>query len=46
MDYASRGRDPRYDSVIVGNSHIAPISPTRLSEATGQRFVALIAAGG
>jgi hypothetical protein len=46
FDYASRGRDPMFDSVIVGNSHVAPISPTRLSRASNGHFAALIVAGG
>ena len=46
LDLASRGRDPRFDAVIIGNSHAAPISPTRLTEATGGiPFASLIAAG-
>jgi len=47
LDLASRGRDPRFDAAIIGNSHVAPISPTRLSEATGGvPFASLIAVGG
>lgn len=45
VDMASRGRDPSFNAVIIGNSHIAPIAPARLSEATGLSFVSLIAAG-
>ena len=38
---ASRGRDPRYEGAILGNSHIQLIEPARLSAATGIRFVQL-----
>jgi hypothetical protein len=41
MAHASRGRDPQFDSVIIGNSHIQLISPERLAGATGLRFVSL-----
>lgn len=47
FDLASRGRDPRFEAVIIGNSHAAPISPARLTEAAGGvPFASLIAAGG
>lgn len=42
---ASRGRDPRFQGAIFGNSHIQLISPERLQAATGIPFVSLIAPG-
>lgn len=45
FDMASRGRDPSFDAVIIGNSHIAPISPSRLSGLTGMRIASLTAPG-
>src|SRR3712207_6134716 len=38
---ASRGRDPAFDSAIIGNSHIQLLSPERLKEKTGLSFVQL-----
>jgi hypothetical protein len=37
----SRGRDPRFDAAIIGNSHLMPLEPKRLSAATGSSFVQL-----
>jgi hypothetical protein len=37
----SRGRDPRFDAAIIGNSHLMPLEPKRLSAATGFSFVQL-----
>jgi len=37
----SRGRDPRFDAAIIGNSHLMPLEPKRLSTATGLSFVQL-----
>lgn len=42
---ASRGRDPAFDSMIVGNSRIQLISPERLAKATGLNFVQLSVPG-
>jgi hypothetical protein len=41
----SRGRDPRFDAAIVGNSHGQLLAPSRLSQATGLRFVQLTVPG-
>ena len=38
---ASRGRDPAFDSAVVGNSHIQLLSPERLKAKTGLNFVQL-----
>ena len=38
---ALRGRDPAYEGAILGNSHIQPVEPARLSQATGIPFVQL-----
>jgi hypothetical protein len=38
---ASRGRDPRFDSAIFGNSRTYSIDPEKLSMATGYEFVSL-----
>jgi hypothetical protein len=38
---ASRGRDPTFDSAIVGNSHVQLLSPERLKRRTGLSFVQL-----
>lgn len=38
---ASRGRDPRFTSAVIGNSHVQFISPERLREKTGLSFVSL-----
>lgn len=38
---ASRGRDPRFDSAIFGNSRTYSLDPARLSAATGYNFVSL-----
>ncbi|MBV8766780.1 MAG: hypothetical protein JOZ66_17880 [Hyphomicrobiales bacterium] len=37
----SRGRDPRFNAAIIGNSHLMPLEPKRLSAATGYSFVQL-----
>jgi hypothetical protein len=42
---ASRGRDPAFNAMIVGNSRIQLISPERLKEATGLDFVQLAVPG-
>jgi hypothetical protein len=42
---ASRGRDPRFDSAIFGNSHIQLIRPETLTAQTGSKFVSLIVPG-
>jgi hypothetical protein len=41
----SRGRDPRFDSAIVGNSHVQLLDPERLFDATGFRFTQLSTPG-
>jgi hypothetical protein len=38
---ASRGRDPRYNAAVVGNSTGQLLDPYRLSDGTGLRFVQL-----
>ncbi|HLO77811.1 MAG TPA: hypothetical protein VK196_15250 [Magnetospirillum sp.] len=38
---ASRGRNPAFDSAVIGNSHSQILSPERLSEGLGGRFVSL-----
>ena len=38
---AMRGRDPAFSAAIIGNSHIQPVEPQQLSEATGIPFVQL-----
>jgi hypothetical protein len=38
---ASRGRDPAFDSAIVGNSHVQLLSPERLRGKSGLSFVQL-----
>ena len=42
---ASRARDPQFDSAIFGNSTGQLLNPAELSEATGKRFVQLVAPG-
>jgi hypothetical protein len=42
---ASRARDPRFDSAIFGDSTGQLLNPARLSQATGARFVQLVAPG-
>jgi hypothetical protein len=42
---ASRARDPHFDSAIFGDSTGQLLDPARLSEATGARFVQLVAPG-
>ena len=42
---ASRARDPRFDSAIIGNSTGQLIAPAELSPATGKHFVQLVAPG-
>jgi hypothetical protein len=41
LAFASLGRDPRYDSAIVGNSTIQLLSPERLARLGAGRFVQL-----
>jgi hypothetical protein len=38
---ASRGRDPRFNAAVVGNSTAQILNPYRLSELTGLRFIQL-----
>jgi len=42
---ASRGRDLRFNSVVIGNSHTQLVDPARLSSATGLRFVQMTVPG-
>lgn len=42
---ASRARDPHFNSAIFGNSTGQLLNPARLSQATGARFVQLVAPG-
>lgn len=42
---ASRGRDPSFDAMVVGNSRIQLLSPERLNQATGLNFVQLAVPG-
>jgi hypothetical protein len=42
---ASRARDPQFDSAIFGNSTGQLLNPAELSQATGKRFVQLVAPG-
>ena len=41
----SRGRDPRFDSAVIGNSHGQLLDPARLSAASGMHFVQLTVPG-
>lgn len=41
----SRGRDPRFDSAVFGNSHGQLLDPLRLSSTSGQNFVQLTVPG-
>jgi hypothetical protein len=41
----SLGRDQRFDSAVIGNSHGLMLDPQRLSAANGDRFVQLTAQG-
>ena len=41
----SRGRDPRFDSAVIGNSHGQLLDPNRLSTASGKHFVQLTIPG-
>ena len=43
--HASHGRDPRYDSALIGNSHGEILNPTRLSNKSGRKFVQLTVPG-
>jgi hypothetical protein len=43
---ASRARDPRFDSAVIGNSTAQLINPADLSRATGLHFVQLYLTGG
>lgn len=38
---ASRGRNPAFDSAVIGNSHSQILSPERLGQALDARFVSL-----
>ena len=42
---ASRGRDPNFNSVVIGNSRGQLLDPKRLSDATGLSFVQLTVPG-
>jgi hypothetical protein len=42
---ASRGRDRRFDSAVIGNSHGQMIDPARLSSGSGLNFVQLTVPG-
>jgi hypothetical protein len=42
---ASRGRDPHFDSVVIGNSRGQLLDPKRLSDGTGLNFVQLTVPG-
>jgi hypothetical protein len=42
---ASRGRDPRFNAAIFGNSRAQLLDPAKLSEATGLSFVQLTTPG-
>src|SRR5262244_3499053 len=42
---ASRGRDPLFDSVVIGNSRGQLLDPKRLSDGTGLSFVQLTTPG-
>jgi hypothetical protein len=43
--HASRVRDPAFDAAIIGNSRMQLLSPGRLSDLTGMRFVSLTIPG-
>jgi hypothetical protein len=45
MADASRGRDPQFDSAVIGNSTIQLLDPARLDAALGGRFVSLAIPG-
>lgn len=45
MAVASLGRNPQFNAAIIGNSHVAPLSPHRLSKSTGLEFVSLTLPG-
>lgn len=42
---ASRARNPRFDSAVIGNSTAQILEPAQLSQATGLRFVQLYMTG-
>jgi hypothetical protein len=42
---ASRGRDPAYDSAVIGNSRVQLLKPETLGAGTGAAFVSLIVPG-
>ena len=42
---ASRGRDPRFNAAVIGNSHAQLIEPAKLDAATGLAFVQLTVPG-
>jgi hypothetical protein len=41
----SRARDPQFDAAVIGNSTVQRLDPTKLSQATGLRFVQLYMIG-
>jgi hypothetical protein len=41
----SRGRDPRFNGAIFGNSHVQLLDPDRLSDATGLQFTQMSTPG-
>ena len=41
----SRARDPQFNAAVIGNSTVQRLDPTRLSQATGLRFVQLYMIG-
>ncbi len=45
LSKASLGRDPAFDSAIIGNSTIQLLKPARLDTLTGHRFVQLFVPG-
>ncbi|POR53971.1 hypothetical protein [Bosea psychrotolerans] len=45
MAAASRGRDPAFQAVIIGNSHIQLVSPEELTARTGTAFLSLATPG-
>ncbi len=45
MADASRGRDPQFDSAVIGNSTIQLLEPSRLDAGLGGRFVSLAIPG-
>jgi len=41
----SRGRDPRFDAVLLGSSRAVLVDPRRIADLTGYRFVEMAALG-